>query len=84
MQVKVKSTKATWSSACVGGECGKFMSAKKHSSDYKDLNTLIDSTMEPPPKIKSKGKPKDYSDLGDKSKYINFKKLDISMESNLE
>ena len=28
--------------------------------------------------------PKDYSDLGDKSKYINFKKLDISMESNLE
>ena len=63
----------TWSSTCVSGYHGKYISANNHSSDDKDFDTLDIFSVA---NAKSKENTKDNSNLDTKSKHFNFDNLD--------
>ena len=72
-----KYIKVTWSYACGGGGRGKFPSAKKISSDCKEISILINSTVDKSIKFKNKSKAKDSktSDSDNRSEHFNFVNL---------
>ena len=76
----------TWSSAHRGGIHGNFISANKHGSYGKDLNTLVASALVKSirSKQKPKGKHEDGYDLDTNSNHFNLENMDIGEESNLE
>ena len=77
MQKQVKYTKATWSSTCGVGGRVKFAGARKRSSDGKDFNTIVVSSIGKDMKLTkiSKAKAKDDSDSDDKAKHFDFENV---------